>query len=288
MRGAHERHPSRHRLRRDQRHRPGRARGVLRRGLRLAVQRLRRRTTPASGRPTATARSAGSTPAGAPAPGGAARAALLRRPRRQRSRRSRPPAARSSRGPTSFPGGRRFHFTRPERQRARRLPAGRLSRLSPAARPPGSTRRPARAAPARSSGPSAARGASTSYAVSAPPSSSSARSTISRACSPRAARSTQRGGTPGGRGEPGRCRRFISRSATSGRHRATSRPASVVGGLEQRGPQRAVGLADVGQLAALGRQWRARSPPPRAVRHQARAPAPLDDAPPRRPRARRR
>ena len=66
---------------------------------------------------------------------------------------------------------------------------------------------------------------STSYDDSAPPSSTRARSTIAHACRPRAARSTQRGGVPSGASRVGRWCRFISASAASGRHRATSRSA---------------------------------------------------------------
>ena len=113
--------------------------------------------------------------------------------------------------------------------------------------PPGPLQRHQRAAPP-----------AISCALTAPPSSSSARSAIASACSPRAASSTQRAGTPGGASTGSRWRRFISRSATSGRQRATSRRGQGVGRLDQRGAQRPVRLAHVGQLAALARGGRSR------------------------------
>ena len=240
---------SHHRLHRAQR-RPTwrRPRAFYALGLRLGVQRLRRRTTPASAHPTATARSAASTPAGAP-----------RRRRRPRCcstpTTSTPRVAavdgrgrRDHRGALRVPGRPALPLRRPRAATCSGVcePAA----VSPAATPRASRRRRGRAGRrGRAAAARPARG-SISYAVSAPPSSSSARSTIASACSPRAARSTQRGGRARrARRRVGRCRRFISSSATSGRQRATSRSASASAALEQRGAQLAVGLADVGQLA---------------------------------------
>ena len=188
------------------------------------------RTTPASTDPAVRARWAASTPRGPPAPGcplvilysddlDATYAAVQAA------------GGAIDEEPFEFPGGRRFHFSRPGRQRARRC-GSRPERLGAGV---GSTREQARfaarcgrSAPASrgrtsSLGPdlrgaggdeSAARGSAerlerrrrppTSAALRAPPSSSSARSTIAGACSARAARSTQRAGVPGGGLDGGR------------------------------------------------------------------------------------
>ena len=70
---------------------------------------------------------------------------------------------------------------------------------------------------------------------------------MDQACSARAARSTHAAGVPSGASSVGRWRRFIRASATSGRHRATSRSA------------RSSAVADAGSPAAPGRPRRRRA-----------------------------
>ena len=75
---------------------------------------------------------------------------------------------------------------------------------------------------------------------------------------------TARRASPAGRRAAGARRRSISSSATSGRHRATSRAASASAVCTRPGAA-AIGLADVGELAAAGRRTPPRTPPhPRA------------------------
>ena len=89
----------------------------------------------------------------------------------------------------------------------------------------------------------------------------------------------------------GRWRRFISRSATSGRQRATSSAASASAASSSARAQRPVGLAHVGQLAALGGHDRPGDRRAHPVRHQpvqARSPPRRARPRPRRPRGPRR
>ncbi len=131
--------------------------------------------------------------------------------------------------------------------------------------------------PARSIGCRAARLCSASTTVTAPPSSSRARSTIVSACRPRAARSRQRPGMPGG--------------ATSGCGRLSDdqlvghlRPPAGdieggerVGRLEEGAAQLAVGFADVRQRATRRRASLPDHGRAHPVRHQSQAAAADDD-----------
>ena len=164
---------------------------------------------------------------------------------------SRRPGGTITEGPYEFPGGRRFLFT----DNSGNLLAVWTPRVTRSVRRPdlGRARRdqrvPGRGGRARAAPHAAAR---PRLAVTAPPSSSSASVDDPAACRARAASSTQRGGVPGGASRSGLRRRSISSSATSGRHRATSRAASASAVSTRAPPQAAVGLADVDELPRPG------------------------------------
>ena len=154
---------------------------------------------------------------------------------------------------------------------------GPVADLSPAARPPVSRPRPARAARPAPAAPARRAAAPISCALTAPPSSSSARSAIASACSPRAARSTQRAGTPGGASTGSRWRRFISRSAISGRQRATSRRARA-SAASTSAARRARSASPTSGSWRRSAGWAVQvTAAPTAHRHQARARSPSDD-----------